>query len=259
MENEMNTDYRVGDLVYDATLYDGLNTFLSDLPFYKRWMPENKDARILELCCGTGRLTLPLAQEGYAIWGVDYTASMLARARAKASRAGLAIHFVEADVRTFRLPEKFDLVFLPFNSLHHLYKNEDLRKTLKQVKDHLKEGGLFLLDCFNPDLRYIVESEKEQKVVAEYTTPDGREVVIKQTMRYESATQMNRICWHYVINGVFHSAQPLDMRLFFPLELDAYLEGAGFTIVHKFGGFEEEAFADDSEKQVYVLAYKNYI
>ncbi len=254
MKNNLNTDYRVGALVYDAVLYDGLNTFLSDLPFYKKWLPENKDAHILELCCGTGRLTLPLAREGYAMWGVDHTPSMLAQARAKAARAGLDIRFAEADVRALCLPEKFDLVFLPFNSIHHLYKNEDLRKTLKGVKDHLKEGGLFLLDCFNPDLRYIAESEKEQKVVAEYTTPDGREVRIEQTMRYESATQMNRIRWHYFINGAFHSIQPLDMRLFFPLELDSYLEGAGFTVVHKFGGFEGEAFTDDSPKQIYVLA-----
>jgi len=55
----MDTDYKVGKLIYDANIYDGLNTFLSDLQFYKKWLPTNKDAQILELCCGTGRLTLP--------------------------------------------------------------------------------------------------------------------------------------------------------------------------------------------------------
>ena len=50
----MNTDYRVGDLIYDANMYDGLNIFLSDLQFYKKWLPQNKNAKILELCCGTG-------------------------------------------------------------------------------------------------------------------------------------------------------------------------------------------------------------
>ena len=61
----MNADYKVGDLIYDANIYDGLNTFLSDLQFYKKWLPKNKDARILELCCGTGRLTIPIAKDGY--------------------------------------------------------------------------------------------------------------------------------------------------------------------------------------------------
>ena len=74
-------------------------------------------------------------------------------------------------------------------------------------------------------------------------------------MRYESATQINRIEWHYFINGEFHSIQNLDMRLFFPQELDSYLEWAGFDVIRKFGSFAEEAFTDNSEKQIYVLAF----
>jgi len=248
----MNTDYKVGDLIYDANIYDGLNTFLSDLQFYKKWLPKNKEAKILELCCGTGRLTVPIAKAGYNICGVDYTSSMLEQAKVKASEAGLEINFIEADIRSLNLQEKFDFIFIPFNSIHHLYKNEDLFKAFNGVKNHLKEGGLFLLDCFNPNIQYIVEGEKEQKKIAEYTTEDGRAVLIKQTMRYESATQINRIEWHYFINGEFHSIQNLDMRLFFPQELDSYLEGAEFEIIHKFGNFEEERFANKSEKQIFV-------
>lgn len=248
----MNTDYKVGDLIYDANIYDGLNTFLSDLQFYKKWLPKNKEAKILELCCGTGRLTVPIAKAGYNICGVDYTSSMLEQAKVKASEAGLEINFIEADIRSLNLQEKFDFIFIPFNSIHHLYKNEDLFMAFNGVKNHLKEGGLFLLDCFNPNIQFIVEGEKEQRKIAEYTTEDGRAVLMKQTMRYESATQINRIEWHYFINGEFHSIQNLDMRLFFPQELDSYLEGAGFEIIHKFGSFEEERFENKSEKQIFV-------
>ena len=251
----MNTDYKVGDLIYDANIYDGLNTFLSDLQFYKKWLPKKKDAKILELCCGTGRLTIPIAKEGYDISGVDYTSSMLDQAKMKAYEAELAIRFIETDIRTLNLQEKFDLIFIPFNSIHHLYTNEDLFKVFNLVKNHLNDGGLFLLDCFNPNIQYIVESEKEQKEIATYTTDDGREVSIKQTMRYESKTQINRIEWHYYINGEFHSTQNLDMRMFFPQELDSYLKWSGFDVIHKFGGFEEEAFNDNSEKQIYVLVF----
>ena len=118
----MNSDYKVGDLIYDANIYDAMNTNLDDLYFYKRWLPENRDTRILELCCGTGRLTLPIAKEGYDITGVDYTPSMLAQAKDKAAGAGLEISFIEADIRTLDLREKYDLIFIPFNSIHHLYK-----------------------------------------------------------------------------------------------------------------------------------------
>lgn len=93
----MSTDYEVGDLIYDANIYDGLNTFLSDLQYYKKWLPKNKEAKILELCCGTGRLTIPIAKDGYNICGVDYTPSMLEQAKVKAAEAGLVIDFIEAD------------------------------------------------------------------------------------------------------------------------------------------------------------------
>ena len=139
----MKSRYQVGDLIYDAGIYDGMNTGLADLEFYKRWMPKNKDARILELCCGTGRLTIPLAREGYVISGVDFTTSMLEQAKTKAAGESLKVEFIEADIRTLDLPEKYDLIFIPFNSIHHLYTNEDLFKAFHVVKDHLKEGGLF--------------------------------------------------------------------------------------------------------------------
>jgi len=68
---------------------------------------------------------------------------------------------------------------------------------------------------------------------------DVREVLIKEIMHYKTKTQINRIQWH-------------DMRLFFPQELDAYLQWSGFTIMHKFGSFEETEFNDTSDKQIFV-------
>ena len=186
----MNTDYKVGDFIYNADIYDGLNKSLSDLEFYKKWLPQNKDAKILELCCGTGRLTIPIAKDGYNIKGVDYTLSMLERAKEKAFQAGLKIDFIEADIRGLDLGEKFDFIFIPFNSIHHLYKNEDLFDALKVVRNHLKEKGLFLLDCFNPNIQYIVENERKQQVITEYTTNDGRKVLIKYGAYNEAVFSM---------------------------------------------------------------------
>lgn len=252
MKDKTTSDYTVGDLIYDADIYDGMNTHLSDLPFYLRWLPQNKEARILELCCGTGRLTLPIAKAGYDITGVDYTPSMLEKAKVKAAEQGLQVTFIEADIRTLDLPGKYDLIFIPFNSIHHLYKNEDLFKAFQVVKNHLKREGLLLLDCFNPNIQYIVEGEKEQKEIAEFTSKDGRAVLIKQIMQYDKKTQVNHIEWHHYINGAFDSIQKLDMRLFFPQELDAYLEWNGFKIVHKFGDFEETVFEEHSDKQIFI-------
>ena len=85
---------------------------------------------------------------------------MLEQAKLKAGKEGMNIQFVETDIRTLDLPSKFDLIFIPFNSIHHLYQNQDLFDTFNVVKKHLKEDGLFLFDCFNPNIHYIIESEK---------------------------------------------------------------------------------------------------
>ena len=255
LEEKKENKYKVGDLIYDANIYDGLNTFLTDLQFYKKWLPKDKNAKILELCCGTGRLTLPIAKEGFKISGVDNCSSMLEQAKIKAIESGLKVDFINADIRTLELEEKYDLIFIPFNSIHHLYQNEDLFYVFKVVKKHLEIGGKFLFDCYNPNIHYIVEAEKELKEIAEYTTKDGRKIVIKQAMKYENETQINRIEWHYFINDKFDSVQNLDMRMYFPQELDSYLKWNGFQIVEKFGNFNEEKFTDNSEKQIFVCEY----
>lgn len=139
----MNSDYKVGDLIYDANIYDGMNTSMDDLQFYKRWLPKNKDARILELCCGTGRLTLPIAKDGYDISGVDYTASMLHQAKMKAAEAGLRINFIQADIRTLDLQKKYDLIFIPFNSIHHYMRMKIYLRYFMSLKITSKTEAYF--------------------------------------------------------------------------------------------------------------------
>ena len=100
----MSDHYKVGDLIYDAAIYDGMNKDMSDLDFYKSRLPKHKSARILELCCGTGRLTIPIAKDGYTITGVDITRSMLEEAKLKASKEGVTIDWIEGDIRSLKLP-----------------------------------------------------------------------------------------------------------------------------------------------------------
>ena len=116
---------------------------------------------------------------------------MLEKATTSASEEGLDIKFIEGDMRTIALSQQYDLIFIPFNSIHHLYTNNDLFQALQTVKKHLKEDGIFIFDCFNPNMRFIVEGSKELREIATYTTDDGREVMIKEIMKYESKNQIN--------------------------------------------------------------------
>src|SRR5215469_2012284 len=171
----MRTDQSI-PLYRDGRHYDALNSFLvADIPFYgeeaKRAAesyredphPPAKNAGrighpVLELACGTGRLTIPIAKSGTEIVGLDLTPSMLAQARTKAEAAGVKIEFVEGDCRSFELERKFALIFMAFNSMQHLHDYESLAALFRNVRKHLAEAGRFVFDVFNPNLEILARN-----------------------------------------------------------------------------------------------------
>ena len=127
----------VGEMVHNGVLYDKMNTFLDDLPFYTKWCRQ-ASGEVLELCCGTGRLTIPLRQAGVPVTGLDFTPSMLERAQEKARQAGIDVDLVAGDMRNFDLGRTFGLIFIPFNSLQNTYSRPDLESVFAAVRRHLQ-------------------------------------------------------------------------------------------------------------------------
>jgi SAM-dependent methyltransferase len=98
--------------------------------------------RVLELGCGSGRLTIPIALQGSEIVGVDLSRAMLDAARAKASAAGVEVQWLVGDMRRLDLPGQFSAIFIPGNSLLHLLTGEDLERCFACSRRHLfREGG----------------------------------------------------------------------------------------------------------------------
>jgi SAM-dependent methyltransferase len=102
----------------------------------------SKNARILDLCCGTGQMARELSGRGFAVTGLDGSSEMLKFARKNAPEA----KFILDDARTFKLSAKFDAVLSVFDSLNHILELEDLASVFKHTFDCLKPGGLFLFD-----------------------------------------------------------------------------------------------------------------
>ena len=206
----------------------------------------------LELACGTGRLTVPLAERGLPITGLDNAPSMLAAAEAKANQHGVSPTFLSADICDFALNLHFDLIFLPNNSLGHLHSLPDLLSSFSCIRQHLSDTGRFVVDMFSPSLPLLMRDPGRHYPITTYTRPDGKTVTVTETVRYDPATQINHSLWHYQADGEPAEIRPLDLRIFFPQELDALLTLAGFAIEAKYGGFDLSPFTGTSRQQIIV-------
>lgn len=216
---------------------------------------------VLELACGTGRLTIALAREGFRITGIDNSAAMLDEARRKSAEAGVAVEWVEADMRDFDLGQTFALSILPANALCHLLTLRDFETCLASVKRHLTDAGRFVIDVFVPKMELLVNKPGERFPFSEYDDPDGRgTVVVTHSFIYEPDTQIKRIKTFRTFSEADTEVEGvLNMRMYFPQELDALLKYNGFVIDHKFGTYEQAVFDSESEKQLTVCARKSDI
>lgn len=108
--------------------------------------------RLLDLGCGTGNITIPLAQRGYQVTAVDLSAEMLARAEAKSAALGLDIRWLCQDMSRLQLADgaAFDAVIATFDAINHLTEPEALQDLLHTVNGLLAPGGLFVFDVQTP-------------------------------------------------------------------------------------------------------------
>src|SRR5215212_6148089 len=216
-------------LYSDGQLYDlvmGRYAAGDMLDFYRRQISRYGHP-VLELACGTGRLAIPLAEGGVEIVGLDISPHMLELAERKALERGARITLVRGDVRTFNLGRRFKLILIPAQSLSHLHQREEIEACLTRVRQHLAEGGRFLIELFNPSVKLLArEPEQRYRVgLGEYEAAGGvGRIIVTAQARYDAATQVNHIRYFYrQEGGREESTLSFEMRQFFPQEMDALL------------------------------------
>ncbi len=156
-------------------------------PFYER-LAREVGSPILELACGTGRVTIPLARQGFQVTGLDLVPEMLERARHKSEAEGLSVRWVLGDCRTFRLPECFRLIFLTGNAFQAFLTRADQEALLARVREHLLPGGLFAFETRNPTPEEVEGLTGEEEFWHTYTRPDGTEVRVSGREWYDRHT-----------------------------------------------------------------------
>ncbi len=129
----------------NSSLYDAeYGKYQGDFHLFLNLIPKGN---ILDLACGTGRLAISLAQKGFKVVALDASCPMLALARQKAR--GLSIEWIHGDIRDFHLHKRFDLILMAGNAFQALLTEEDQRRMLECVREHLKPSGLFVFNTRN--------------------------------------------------------------------------------------------------------------
>jgi SAM-dependent methyltransferase len=234
-------------------LYDLENPdFEPEGPFYLA-IAKELGGPVLEIGCGTGRMTIPLAQNGLEITGLDAVVAMLERAKVKAG--DLPIEWVEADARSFHLGRQFALIFESGSVFMHMLTRADQEAFLDRVSAHLAPGGRFVFSLFfpHPDL---LTSEPEEKEWFTYQDESGRTVKVSGTEFYDELRQVKIETAYRRIQGPDGDETvliaPLSLRYTFPQEIEALLDQAGFNILERYGGPDFSPLTNDSRYMVFV-------
>jgi SAM-dependent methyltransferase len=246
------TDLDCLHLYEDAAFYDlEFAAREHEIPFYRRWCARAKGP-ILEVACGTGRLTLPLAQEGYDIVGLDFSSPMLERARQKSARLGLKVAWMHQDCRTMELDRRFALIFCATNAMQHLLDAESVDGFLGAARRHLLPGGLLLIDVFNPNPKKLMRTAAEKYLQKTFKDAESRTIEVEAASSYCADLQQLRFTLTYRRDGQEVKRKQVTMRCFFPEELLALCRHNGLEVAQRFGDYDERTFGADAPKQILV-------
>jgi SAM-dependent methyltransferase len=178
----------------------------------------------LDLCCGPARHSALLAQRGFAVTAVDHSPFLLSKAREHT--AGLAIEFVESDMRAFVRPAAFDLALSLFTSFGYFASPEEDLAVLRNVKTSLKPGGIFVIDVVGSEPLAARPFDRWEQL------PNG-DIVVAHA---EVLPGWTRIRNHWLmVQGDRAHRYEFELNLYSGKELAEMLRQAGFSEVQIFG------------------------
>jgi ubiquinone/menaquinone biosynthesis C-methylase UbiE len=246
--------------LYDASVPD----WPGELAFYHELAREviAQQGALLEVACGTGRVAVRLAHTGVRIVGLDQSAELLAGAKAKSS-ALANVRWVEGDMRSFALGERFALVIIPGHSFQFMLTPADQLTCLAAIQRHLEPGGRLVVHLDQQSLEWLGALRGPQggqfMLTQELTHPqNGRRLQIWQAWSYNPATQTATARTRndtldddgQVRERVEHG--PTKLHCVFPFEMEHLLARVGFQLEAVYGDFFRGPLSDTSTEMIWV-------
>jgi ubiquinone/menaquinone biosynthesis C-methylase UbiE len=231
--------------------------FAEDLDMYRNFA-ELCGGKILELACGSGRLLLPLAREGYTLTGVDTSAAMLELAQRGLAQAGIAgrCQLVQQDMCTLQLPEKFRLAMVALGSFGHIITRTQQQQALAAVRRHLSLGATFILDISNEDARYMEHLSGQMLHQGTWQQADGAYVTHFLSPASSNTRHLLELTHFYEVHrqgeAVRRTISQTNLYLFERNEAELLLEQAGLRVKEVYGNYEFGPYEHDSPRMIFI-------
>jgi SAM-dependent methyltransferase len=246
----MGDDYASFAADYDACYADRTQ----DVTYYAARACES-DGLILEVGCGTGRVTIPLARTGREVHGLDASPAMLRILGEKlAAQPQLAVRLHQGDMRNFTLEQSFAQVFVPFRAFLHMDTIDDQLAALGTFRRHLAAEGRLILDVFAPSYDQLSRDQLDAPVPTKFLH-DGRVITAHDYVRYshgEQHLEIERHLDHIAADGcVRRKVERFHLRYVFRYEMELLLRLAGFHLETVHGGFDGRPYDYHSGEMIF--------
>ncbi|MGD9712431.1 MAG: class I SAM-dependent methyltransferase [Thermomicrobiales bacterium] len=231
------------------------DSLVEDVAFYRQYVETAGDP-VLELACGTGRVAVPIAADGYRVVGADRSEPMLAGARRRADEAGVELTLLNAEMVDARsMPGgPFGVVILALGALSHIETADGQLEALTSARQALDPRGVLLIDIMHATPSRLQTLDGSYGFDGSWRSADGSAVHRFSSSSVHPATQtIESHIWYdrtSVTGGITRHATSMTQRYLTPGELLLMLEVAGFEEVALYGGYELDPFADDSERLI---------
>jgi len=252
MENNKN-DYIRNGYFYDLDHRDNL---IDDIPFYIDYS-QKYSGHILELGCGTGRVSIELAKSGFLVTGIDLSKEMLKVYMEKIEKLPQDIKnriiIEQRNMTNFNFDNKFSLIIAPFRVFQALTKDDDIKNCLTCINRHLEENGVFIVNVFRPNKILDESWVSDENVQWEQEDPRTGNYVIKKDVR-EKIDTVNQIIYPKFIyeikdkNGNIEKIiEELELKYYYYDQLKNLLEENNFIVTEEYGWYDKSTIVNGRE------------
>ena len=223
-----------------------------DVPFWRR-VASKAGGPVLELGCGTGRVSLPLARAGVSLVGIDRSASMLARARRrKRSKSPnhqftKSLRLVRGDIRALPFQARsFAMVVAPYGILQSLIRPGDLAATLSSVARIIEPGGTFGIDL----VPYVPKWREYEDRVQLRGRAGAAQITLRESVRQDRVRHLTTFEQRYIERRGGKTREyrfDLTFRTLSVPQMTRHLTRAGFTVDAVLGDYHGRPWDDRAD------------